>query len=365
MEVLKANNLSHGGDIYSYPDFLDFSANINPFGPGQAVWKAAIEGVLEMDHYPDPDCRRLRSALAEKLSVPESWLIFGNGAADLIFSLVLAEKPRCAVLAAPSFSEYAQALHTVDCEIRYYRLKESRYFDLEEDYLEKLTEDVDLVFLCSPNNPTGRVLNRRLLEQILTVCGMRGIRVVLDVCFEDFIEKSGSERLESLVKKYPGLVLLRAFTKMYAMPGLRLGYAVSGDRALCERLREVRQPWCVSGVAQAAGMAALEEEERVKKTRKLLAKERRWMEQEMKKIGLFYIPSEVNYILFRSPLNVFAALQEYKILIRDCSNYEGLGKGYYRTAVRTRKENQKLIDALQAIHEKDKRGRGNTWQNLL
>lgn len=344
----------HGGDVYTYQGMLDFSANINPFGPGRAVMEAAIRGVREMGHYPDSQCRKLRRALSGKLKLPETMILPGNGAADLIFSLVQATRPCRAVLTAPSFSEYAQALSSAACEITYYYLKKSEQFDLQEDYLELLTEDVDLVFLCSPDNPTGRVIERRLLEQILARCEKQGIRMVVDECFYEFLEQPEQATMQCFIERHPNLVLLRAFTKMHAMPGLRLGYLLCSDGVLMEQLLKVRQPWSVSTAAQEAGLAALEEEGRAEETRRYLAVQRKWMEQELEQMGIAFIPSGANYILFYSEIDLFAKLQESGILIRDCGNYEGLEKGYYRIAVRTREENQRLFHALREIYgEKD------------
>lgn len=339
----------HGGDIYTYQGMLDFSANINPFGPSKAVLTAAEQGILEMAHYPDSQCRELRKALSEKLCLPVSMILPGNGAADLIFSLVQAERPSHAVLTAPSFSEYAQALKAVNCEIRYHYLKEEEQFTLQEDYLELLTDSVDMIFLCSPDNPTGRKIEKNLLCRILERCGQSGIRMVLDECFYEFLEQPEKQTMQAFVEAHPQLVILRAFTKMHAMPGLRLGYALCSDERLMEKLKLVRQPWTVSIPAQRAGLAALQEEKRVQKTREYITEQRTKMEWEMAQMGIEFIPSETNYILFRGGQDWFRKLLESGILIRDCSNYEGLGQGYYRTAVRMEEENEKLLEALRKI----------------
>lgn len=347
----------HGGDIYTYRGMLDFSVNINPFGPSDAVLAAAEQGVREMAHYPDSRCRELRKALSGKLHLPESMILPGNGAADLIFSIVQAERPRRAVLTAPSFMEYAQALKTVDCEIQYHYLKEETLFTLQEDYLEMLTEQVDMIFLCSPDNPTGRRIEKNLLNQILERCEKYGIRMVLDECFYEFLEQPEKHTMQEFIEGHPQLAVIRAFTKMHAMPGLRLGYMLCSDGRLMEKLQQVRQPWSVSIPAQKAGIAALKEEERVQKTREYIAAWRKKMEQEMECMGIEYIPSDANYILFRSGQELFTKLLEYGILIRDCSNYEGLGQGYYRIAVRMQEENERLLGALQEICGETSTGR--------
>ena len=173
----------HGGDIYTYGDVLDFSVNVNPYGPSEEVLEAAKRSMDEVSLYPDSQCRRLRKRLAEKKNLPEEYFLFGNGAAELFFSVVLAEKPKKALLPIPAFAEYEQALRTVDCEIIYHELKRENNFALTESFLEELTEDIDLVFLCSPSNPSGQVIEPELMEQILTRCEEKKIRLVLDDCF--------------------------------------------------------------------------------------------------------------------------------------------------------------------------------------
>lgn len=350
----------HGGDIYTYKGMTDFSANINPFGPSEAVLEAAKNAMSSISAYPDSQCRVLRNELARKLGISEEMLVFGNGAADLIFSLVFAERPKKAILTAPSFAEYAQALQAVDCNISYHYVKEEKNFLLEEDYLDKLTEDVDMIFLCSPDNPTGNVMEPSLLRRIAETCEKMNIRMVLDECFHEFLEQHECVISPEESLKYPHLILLRAFTKMHAMPGLRLGYGITADGALLERLSRVRQPWSVSAPAQAAGIAALAEDERIERTKSFIGEERRILEKEFERIGVMYFPSSANYMLLKSSYDLFSLLKEKQILIRDCSNYEGLQKGFYRIAIKSREENRLLIRALEEL--KELKGWDVTWQ---
>lgn len=340
----------HGGDIYTYEGMLDFSANINPFGPSPGVMDAVAASARKIGAYPDNRCRRLRDAVSQAEGVSKDSIVFGNGAAELIFSLVFAKRPKKAVLTAPSFLEYAQALHAVECEIVYHRLKEEEGFHLGEDYLEKLNEDVDMAFLCSPDNPTGQVIRKDLLRKIIQKCKEYHILLVLDECFYEFLEDQEDVLTPKEALESPCVFLMRAFTKMYAMPGLRLGYGFSADEGLLERLSLVRQPWSVSVAAQEAGLAALSEADRVERTRAFVKEERRWMEERLDQIGVKHFPSAANYILLRSSYDLSQRLKEKKILIRDCSNYEGLEKGYYRTAVKLRSENEQLLEALEEIY---------------
>lgn len=336
----------HGGDIYTSEYRIDFSANINPLGMPESVRLAACEGVALSANYPDVCCRKLRGAIAEKEQVPAEWIICGNGAADLIFSVVQAEKPGKALLTAPGFAEYEQALKAQGCAVQFYTLRKEDGFSVREDILECLTEDLDMIFLCNPNNPTGVVIAQALLEKILSLCRERNIRVILDLCFVEFLENFREADMTYAAGEYQNLFILKAFTKTYAMAGLRLGYAVCADTGLLERIGQIRQPWGVSLPAQMAGEAALKEEEYVQKARALVAKERVWLSGELKKLGFQVYASAANFLFFRGREKLADACRKQGILIRDCSNYRGLADGYYRIAVRTHEENEALVQVL-------------------
>lgn len=346
----------HGGDIYTYEGMTDFSANINPFGPEQKVIDAAKAAAKKMGAYPDSRCRKLRSALAKTWDIPEEHLTFGNGAADLIFALVFALRPKKALLTAPCFLEYSQALTAAGCEIVYHYLREEDNFRLTRHFLESIEAETDIIFLCSPDNPTGQTIEKPLLMEIAKKCRINRTVLVLDQCFFEFQENQETVLHPEEAADNPWIFLLRAFTKMHAMPGLRLGYGICANTALLEKLACVRQPWSVSTAAQEAGLAALEGEERVKETRRYVAEERRWLETELRKIGVSCIPSEANYVLLRSEYDLFELLKERHILVRDCSNYEGLEKGYYRAAVKRREDNRKLLAALADIYQAGRAG---------
>lgn len=348
----------HGGDIYTNKGMLDFSVNVNPFGPNPAVVKAAQESMEQIGQYPDSECRELRGALAKYLALPGDCMIFGNGAAELIFLLVQAERPKKALLTMPSFAEYRRALETVGCKIVGYPLSGGARppepgrndFQLTEEYLSALTDDLDLIFLCSPDNPSGAVISMKLLLQILEICEQKKIRMVLDECFLDFLPDAKERTLKDKILCAKELFLLRAFTKIQAIPGLRLGYGLCGDQALLQKMEKNRQPWSVSLAAQAAGVAALQELQWVKDTRKWIVEERKWLEKQLQEIGIFYFPGKANYLLLKSEKDLYSLCKAHKILIRDCKNYVGLGPGYFRIAVRKREENERLVQVLRKIY---------------
>lgn len=343
----------HGGDVYTYKGMTDFSANINPLGPGSAVIQAAHDAVARIGQYPDARCTKLRKALAKKLRTDGEFLIFGNGAAELIFTLVMAERPKKAVLLAPSFLEYKQALLAVDCEILYFPLREAEEFQLTEEYLECLTKDTDIIFLCSPGNPVGNVIGRELLIRILRRCREKKIRMVMDECFYEFLDAWEEATLERQVKDYPNLFILRAFTKMYAIPGLRLGYGICSDKKLIQAMERMRQPWSVSVVAQEAGVAAVGDAHHPVRTREYIRKEREWMEAQLEEIGVRYYKPWANYFFVKSEFELREKLLECGILIRDCRNYDGLEKGYYRFAIRNHRDNERLLKELGRIYARE------------
>jgi threonine-phosphate decarboxylase len=206
--------------------------------------------------------------------------------------------------------------------------------------------------LCQPNNPTGRTDAAprccwRALDRLPRDCGAV---LVLDECFVPFLDDPAAGSLQDRLEAYPNLVLLRAFTKLYAMPGLRLGYAATADAALARDLLAAGQPWAVSGPAQAAGIAALREDDYVKKARALVRAERAFLLEGLRAAGAAELGGEANYLFFRSPDPALCEkLLPRGILLRDCANYRGLGPGYCRAAVRTHPENVRFLAAVQEI----------------
>lgn len=339
----------HGGDIYSYPDIIDFSANCNPFGTPKGVIEAAEEALKEICYYPDVQCRELRTALADAEKVPYDSIICGNGAADLIFSIALTKKPKKALLPAPTFAEYEQALAAVGCRIEYYYLKEKQGFVPNEDLLLQITEETDLVFFCNPNNPTGVLSGMDYIEKLADKCKASGTFLVLDECFTDFLDQPEKYTFKKHLKDYPNVFLVKAFTKKYAMAGIRLGYGLCNNVEFLSEMRAVMQPWNVSGVAQKAGVAALKELTYVADTMKKIQIERVFLQDKLKEMGLQLYDSKANYIFFKGPKMLREKCLKMGISIRDCSNYEGLEAGFYRVAVRTRSENEKLVEVLHKI----------------
>lgn len=342
----------HGGDIYTRPYRIDFSANINPLGTPKAVLEAARRGVARAADYPDIHCRKLREAISRREGVAAEEIICGNGAAELIFALAQAVRPRRALLTAPGFAEYEQALRTLgkDCQVEFYQCTKERGFVLGEDYLDRIGPDLDLIFLCNPNNPTGLLIPGPLLERIAKKCRDCGVLLVLDECFIDLMKDGDSLSMKKKLPRMPEhLFILKAFTKLYAMAGLRLGYGLCANMELLQKMRRVLQPWNVSIPAQEAGAAAMEETEFVRESVGYIAGELAFLKREFGRLGLTFWDSRANYLFFEGPGDLYDCCAREGILIRDCGNYRGLGPGYFRVAVKRREENLELIRVLEKV----------------
>ncbi|HWP50465.1 MAG TPA: threonine-phosphate decarboxylase CobD [Clostridia bacterium] len=349
--------LIHGGDAQGFAARygaapLDFSANVNPLGIPNGVRQAICTAADGADRYPDPLCRALRLAIARYENVKPEQVFCAAGAAEIIYRLALALKPKRALIPAPTFAEYELALICQGCAVERHLLKAEDEFTLTEAVLPQLHQGIDIMFLCNPNNPTGKLVSPTLMEAILKRCAAYHIRLVVDECFLGFMQQHEGRTLRPMLGQYKKLVLLKAFTKLYGMAGVRLGYCLCNDAELMQRLYEAGPPWNVSSLAQQAGIAALSERTYLEKSRALIATEQPRMTAALLALGLRVIRSEANYILFFCTLSQLGEkLCQRGVLIRSCANFEGLGEGWYRVAVRTPQENARLLMTMKQVVE--------------
>ncbi|MBE5839923.1 MAG: aminotransferase class I/II-fold pyridoxal phosphate-dependent enzyme [Butyrivibrio sp.] len=349
---------AHGGEYTDYNQIkLDFSVNTNPLGmPGNLSY-ALTTNVDVLEKYPDRRSRELCLAISEKRGVPSDNIFVGNGASEVISLLAKVLAPKNALIIEPTFSGYERALLSNGSKVSYYELTRENEYTLTQDFIAFLEKaKCGAIFACSPNNPTGHIIDLALVEEIAEICEKKKIFFILDECFMGFVENSDSRSCQKLLADHPHLILLDAFTKLYCIPGIRLGYCISSNNELIKALYDAQPEWSVSTYAQLAGKEALSEERYVKRTVELVSTERDYLIKELRLLGFEVYDSQANFILFNvaSTLKKNRNLQEYlakkhHILIRSCDNFKGLTEGDYRIAVKLHDENELLIEALKSF----------------
>lgn len=355
------NEYKHGGEIYDKEVALDYSINVNPFGMPKSVKEALVENMEAYVKYPDDSCGKLREAIATAHGITPEMVFCGNGAADVIYRICLAIQPKKAMVLAPTFSEYEQALRMVGSQVTYYELERELGFAVDETILQRIREESSssfVVFLCNPNNPVGNVIAPSIMEQILALCKELGVYLVVDECFMEFTQFASTHSVVPKLSAHPGVIVLKAFTKTYAMAGLRLGYALCGDATLLAGLKASGPPWTVSTPAQVAGIAALGESEYVAAAREYIAGERAYLAKGLTALGCKVYESHTNYLLFEEPdrskrmghsSSLYERMLERKILLRQCGNYHGLDTSFYRITVGLHEDNVKLLQAMEEV----------------
>lgn len=358
----------HGGNT---PCEIDFSTNITPLGLHPAAQGALLSLSLNtkpLSSYPDSDCKEVRGLLSRFWSFPAENIVCGSGAADLIFALVRhiasRESRRDVVIVEPAFTEYQRGADLSGLPVRHFLLSEENSFTFRQEDVPRLSEALDgaaLLFLASPSNPAASLVPADILCQIAALCEEKGVCFLLDACFSSFSEaaEEGIRALFSRQSEFSRTIVLQAFTKFYGMAGLRAGYALCFSKDFARRLSESMRPWALGAAELKAASAVLREELQVSpsdwtvKSRNLVRSERARLADSLSSFGYKVFPGDANFILFRGKeKNLDFRLLEKGICIRSCSDFYGLDEYYYRIAIRTPKENSRLITALAEVHDR-------------
>lgn len=341
----------HGGDIYDKQIQLDFSVNINPLGIPERVEEAIYKSVRQCVHYPQINAQTLCEETGGMLGISSENLIFGNGASELFMAMIHALKPQKILIPVPSFYGYEHAAMAAEGEIVFYETKKEEKFLLTERFFKALDADIDLLYLANPNNPTGALLDRNFLIKILDICREKEIVVVADECFIDFCENGYS--LLGETENYRNLIVVQAFTKIFSIPGVRLGYLVCSNENILLKIQRHLPEWNTSVAAQAAGIACTKETEFIIETRAYVKRERQFLETELGQAGFTVYSGQADFILIyddkslHKGKSLYDYLLQRGILIRDCQSFRGLSKGYYRIAVKKHEENVILLQEIQ------------------
>lgn len=389
----------HGGDIYRNDIKLDFSININPLGMPENVRRALENAVNDAGHYPENGAFNIRNAIGKHFGIDAANVVCGNGASEIIYGIARAisatwdadtvsntvdastanatsdinavgkariRVQKKALIAIPCFSEYRRALEAARMEILTYPTGKKNGFVLDRGFVEEIIrQKPDLVMVANPGNPAGTLSERQILKAAAEACVSYGGTFAVDECFMELTGRGGEFSLvpeilgcENLKGKKGQAAVIGAFTKTYAIPGVRAGYALCSHEKFAKEIIGQLPEWNLSVFAEKASLAALETgPDYIKDAVEVISKERKWLSEELQKLGFEVCPSEANYILFRrertAETDIYRKMLKNKILIRDCSDYEGLGKGWFRIAVRRHEDNEKLINVLSVLTIKE------------
>jgi threonine-phosphate decarboxylase len=363
-DVKRLEPCVHGGEVWeiaeetglSVEDLVDFSSSINPLGPSPRALEAIKNSFDKITLYPDSNSTALREALACHFgNINKNNVIVGNGSTELIylFAQVFLKRGDVALVAAPSFGEYANAIVKSGGKSKHLKLTHDFQIELNA-FLEEM-EGLRAVFLCNPNNPTSMLIPDNTLREIIEKALEEEVVVLLDEDFIEFVEDEKRHSLVNRISKYPNVFVLRTFTKFYGLTGLRVGYGIADEETI-EVFSKAKMPWNVNSLAQAAARAAMADKEHSRRTIELMKEEKKFLSNELSRIDGFHVfPADTNFILVDVRKTGFRASQlrekmiRHGLLVRDCSSFIGLDTFYVRVAVRTRKENERLLDAFRKV----------------
>jgi threonine-phosphate decarboxylase len=351
----------HGGEVLDAAgksglkreEILDFSSSVNPLGPSKRALEAAKHSLKEIPAYPDSNCNALRTAIANHYpALTKNNIIAGNGSTELmyLFADTFMRKGDKALIPAPTFGEYESAIKKTG-EIPFF-VGLDNDFNIDPQLFQREMKGAKILFLCNPNNPTSMLIPEDTLKGLIEEAMNQDTLVFLDEDFLEFVEEEKALTLIGRINDYPNLFILRSFTKIFGLTGLRIGYGIASkeivDLLLCAKI-----PWNVNCLAQAAALAALNDKEHLKVTREIIKKEKTYLLSELAKIDQFKIyPPDANFLFINirnsgiKASELAAKLLAQGILIRDCSSFHGLDPYYIRLAVKTHAENQKLVEAI-------------------
>lgn len=341
----------HGGNIYEVKrkykkDVIDFSANINPLPISKVFKNEFTKNYRNIFHYPDPQAKDLIRQIARYWKINEQNILLGNGSTELIYLIICMYRPKKVIIPAPTFSEYERAASSSKSKIQFLNLKEDT-FELGRLKLDK----ADIFFISNPNNPTGNLLFKSQKLQNQNCCSL----TVIDEAFMDFSPDEKKYTFIQRAVKDKRIIVLRSFTKFFALPGLRIGYLVA-HKDLVKTLKKFQPPWNINAIAQSLARMMLNDKSYIKRTREFIIKERDFLFKELVKIDrLRPCPSVTNFLLIKiektgiNSKSLTKKLIQKGILVRDCSNFRNLNNKFIRVAVRSHRENAKLIQALKEI----------------
>ena len=342
----------HGGRLLEFSKsgkkYIDFSASINPYGIDPNLKDILKESIDILVHYPNQDYSEIKALISRKHDVSEESIYLGNGANSIIFRLFsIFDKELNICIPAPSFETYRLAAESVSANIVYYDMNG---FKITNEIFDILSDNIDVLVLTNPNNPTGYLIEEELLQRLLEYCKAENIFVLLDECFLEFVLDGERYSQISNLSKYTNLTILRSLTKLYAFPGLRFGYLLTENKKIIENLNKLTPSWDINTLALEAAKFSLTQD--MSQVILKIQKEKSILLKNLKSVGIEVFDSKANFLLCRYKKNLSNALLNQGVIVRDCSDYRGMDDTYFRVAVRTNSDNMILFENIKELIER-------------
>ena len=351
-------DLGHGANVDNMAkkfgknenDIIDFSSNVNPHIISD-LGKYVLEGLEKSRSYPDINYTNLRNNISDYIKVDSELIIPGNGATEIIYLLMKSIKRRLAIL-NPTFSEYGRGAKLNNLEIIDFHLKEENNFSIDLDEIQKNMDKFDSLFVFNPNNPNGKVKD---LNELLDLMIENDKLLIVDETFMEFVGEEEKYSLINKIEQTPNLFILKAVTKFFGMPGLRLGYGVTSNKQIINNIYEYKEPWTINSFAENLSNYLFKDKEYINGSKDYYINERKFMLEELRKISRLKVyDTDTNFVLIKLDDDEANSLklelfEKYNILIRDASNFIGLDKSYIRVAIKSHNDNKVLIESLRKI----------------
>lgn len=339
----------HGGRFLEYAKtgkkFIDFSASINPYGLDRNLKKILTDSISTLEHYPNEDYSEITNIISKKHNVDIDDIYLGNGANSIIFRLFQTFKKGINIcIPVPSFESYRLAAESVDANLIYYNMPN---LHISEDIFDILSDDIDILVLTNPNNPTGFIVENKLLHKIIKYCKQKDIFVLLDECFLEFVENGENYSMCDKLSTFENIAILRSLTKLYAFPGLRFGYLFTHNNTIMKQLKKLTPSWDINTLALEAAKYSLTQN--MDSVTKSIQKEKTVLAHKLEDLGIVTFHSMANFLFCKYKNNLSKELLTYGIIVRDCSDFIGLDDTYFRVAVKTEAENNILVDTIHKI----------------
>ncbi len=362
---MKSKEHFHGSDLEKIEktygirkeDIISFAANVNPLGISSNLKKTLADHIDAITGYPDRDYTSLRECIGRYVHSDPDNIVVGNGSTELISLFIKITHPKKALIVGPTYSEYEREVALEGGRSHYFSLTEAGEFRLDTSLLtEELSHNVDLLILCNPNNPTSSIIRQEQMREILDYCKRKSITVLVDETYVEFAEEPDDVSSVLLTKYYNNIIILRGTSKFFAAPGLRLGYAICGNKDLLKEINQKKNPWTINSLAAIAGEIMFRDRDYIRETRRLIASERTRICRALEASPNYKVfQSHANFVLVKiesenfTSEDVFNAAIQKNLMIRDCSTFPFLSNKYFRICFLLPEQNDALLNVLLSL----------------